>query len=342
MLTPTPMRRDVIPQAVDASAHRRWRVARHRRLAVRCAACLVLTLCGCVPETRYAETAGDYQRASNTLGLAAGELFAHANTVEAESYIDTQAFLRQPLSQAEVDGRAILSADGIRLRQKAIEALSAYTRALASVASGKPEDKVAEDATTAGAGLAGLTVDLQAALTKDGVGTATASYSGVVQAAASAAGQLIQILEKRHSREALRASLRKNDPAMTALFTLVGTDAERIYVRQRLGVENRGVTMYGRYAAAIQATGNEGYVMAVGERIQRFRRESDQLAGADPAPAFAAWKRSHDDLVAALLNEEAGKPGGEPSMRRVMEDVQIFAISVQPLASNLQLLTAAI
>lgn len=311
------------------------------RLAAGVAALLLLPLGGCVPESKFADTVHEYQTASHNLGTAAGELLAHANTVEAESYIDTQTFLRQPLSQPEIDNRAVLSGDGLRLRMQAIDALSAYTLALASLASGQAEEKVAADAMTAGTGLAALTVDLQAAVTRGSAATTTVAYDGVVQGAVSSAGELIGLLERRHSREAVRESLRKNDPAVATLFSLIGTDAERIYARQRLGVENRGVTLYGRYAASLrQEPGDAAYAMELGDRIKRFGRDTELLARSDPAPAFRAWKKAHDDLVAYLLGGQDAK-GRKALLQQLMTDVDAFAGVAQPLAADVHSLIGA-
>lgn len=305
-------------------------------------AAMAVFLGGCVPQAQYTETIVAYGQASHQLGRAAEALFVHANEVEAQNYIDTQTFERQPLSQSAINAHAILSDEGLRFREDAIAALSAYALALAAVASGETENKIAADAAAAGAGVAGLTGDLQAAIAKDQPEAKTADFSGAITAAASAAGELIQLMEKRHNRAELQASLRKNDPAMKALFGMVGADAQRLYTRQRLGVENRGVTMFGRYAMAIQQTPPDGvYVLELGDRIKRYRRDMDLLALSDPAPAFAAWQAAHDDLVRVLL-ENGGPAAQRSSFKQIVAEVEAFAAEVQPLAGNLQALAQSL
>lgn len=305
-------------------------------------AALVLFLSGCVPQARYTETIVEYDRASHQLGRAADALFLHANTVEAESYIDTQTFERQLLSRPAIDAHAILSDEGLRFRRNAIAALSEYALALAAVASGQTEDKIAADAVAAGTGLASLTGDLQAAIAKDQPNAKTTEFSGVVSAAASAAGDLIQLIEKRRNRAELRASLRKNDPAMKALFEMIGADAERLYKRQQMAVQNRGDTMFGSYATAIGQTPTDGaYVLELSDRIKRYRREMDLLALSNPAPAFAAWKSAHDDLVTVLL-ENGGPAAQRASFKQIVAEVDAFAGEVQPLAANLEMLAQSI
>ena len=239
-------------------------------------------------------------------------------------------------------GRAVLSNEGVRLRLAAIKSLSAYTLALAEVASGKSEDQIAAHATAAGKGIAGLTGDLEAALTKDRPEARTADYSGIITAAASAAGELVQLLEKRHSRAELRANLKKNDPAMKALFLLIGTDAGRIYQQQKQAVNNRGTTMYESYAMAIrESPPNGAYVLDLSDRIKRFRKQADLLALADPKPAFTAWAAAHDELVTVLL-DSGGAQKKKQSLREIVADVEAFAGEVQPLAANVQALAQAI
>ena len=303
---------------------------------------MTVLLAGCVPQARSTETIAAYQQASHELGKAAEALFVHANTVEAESYIDTQSFERQPLSRSAINARAILSEDGLRFRREAIAALSAYTLALAAVASGKAEDQTAADAAAAGTGLASLTADLQAAIAKDQPEAQTANFSGVVTTAASAAGELIQLIERHRSRAELQASLRKNDPAMKALFDMIGADARRLYTRQRMAVQNRGDTIFEHYAKAIQQTTPDGaYVLELSDRIKRFRRDMDLLAMSDPGPAFAAWGKAHDELVAVLL-DDGGARTTRASLSRIIAEVKEFEAEVEPLAGNLEALAQSL
>ena len=67
-----------------------WRCAGHGPVAGVVLVVLLLPLNGCVPEARSSEAIHQYQRASEELGEAASALFVHANSVEAETYIDTQ------------------------------------------------------------------------------------------------------------------------------------------------------------------------------------------------------------------------------------------------------------
>lgn len=310
------------------------------RLTLGWAALLLLT--GCVPQAQYSGTAEQYKEASHELGRAAEVLFLHANTVEAESYIDTQAFERQPLSRSAIDAHAVLSDEGLRFRQKAIAALSAYTVALAAVASGKTEVQIATDAAAAGTGMASLAGDVEAAIAKDNPDAKTTDFSGAVTAAASAAGELIKLIERHHNRAELEASLRKNDPAMKALFALVGADAERLYTRQRLAVQNRGDILFGSYAVAVkQRPADAAYVLELSDRLKRYRRDLGLLALSDPAVAFLAWEHAHDELVGALLDE--GGPAAQGSrLRQMVVEVQGFAAEVQPLAGNLQALAQSL
>ena len=141
-------------------------------------------------------------------------------------------------------------------------------------------------------------------------------------------------MEKHHSRKELEANLRKNDPAMKALFVMIGADAERLYTRERLATENRGVTLFARYAKAVQlAPADDAYVLELSDRIKRQRREMDLLRQTDPKPAFVAWTKAHDELVAVLLGK------GDPQTQRatfaqLAADVKKFSTEVQPLAAE--------
>lgn len=313
----------------------------HGRVLTAGATVALLFLGGCVPQARYSETVSTYRQASDELGKASELLFVHANAVEAESFIDTQSFEQQPLSQTSINAHAVLSEEGIRFRREAIAALSAYTLALATVASGKTADQSAADGVKAGTGLAELTSDLQAALAHDNAAAETTYYSGVVAEAGTGAGELIQGLERHRNRAELAASLRKNDPAMKALFALVAADAERLYARQRLGLQNRGDTLFGSYARAIAVVPPDGaYVLELSDGIKRYRRDMDLLARSDPAPAFAAWSRAHEDLVRVLLGD-GGRGTQKEELTRMDADVAALGAAVGPLDGNLDMLARA-
>lgn len=303
---------------------------------------MLLLLTGCVPQAEYSGVLEQYKTASLKLGESADLLFTQANAVEEESYIETQAFERQPLSRTAIEAHLILSGEGLRFRQRAIVALSNYTLLLASAASGKAEAQIAADASAAGTSLTALTADVQAAIAKDHPDAKTSDFSGAVGAAASAAGELIQLLERRHSRAEVQASLRKNDPAMRKLYELIGADATRLYTRHRLTVQNRGDILFGSYAAALkQAPADPAYLLDLSDRLMRYRRDLGVLTASDPAAAFSAWEHAHDELVSALL-EERGSTKQRSSLRQIAVTVQNFAVEVQPLATNLQRLAGSL
>ena len=300
----------------------------------------VSLLTGCGPDNELAKLLDGYQGSAASLGQATERLFANANVVEAESTIDRQVFAQGALSADLLNGQAILSPAGLQLRKDAIEALSTYTLALAELASGKTEGKIATDAAAVAIQFGLLTTDVQTSLATGSATASTTDYSGAVAGAAAGVGDLIKMLERRHSRTEMRASLRKNDPAIEAISHMLGADAERIYRRKRQAIDQRASLVYVRYTAEIRSqTPNAFYAMSLGEQLKRARWEQELIRAADPAPAFASWTSAHDDLVASILATH-GKEQRQ-AQARLTPEIAAFGLRVKVFAAGVDALTAA-
>ena len=99
---------------------------------------LAASLTGCTPHGDYSKAIASFKDASTVLTGAFQSLVLNANAVEADNYIDRQVSAAQPILPAEIDPRAILTPDQVKLRVAAIQALSDYICALAALASDEP------------------------------------------------------------------------------------------------------------------------------------------------------------------------------------------------------------
>lgn len=209
-----------MPRSVFQRSFRRLRLTSPLLLLM-----LVLST-GCVTDEGYREAIDQYRLASDTLARSFRLLLESADTVESERFIDAQTFGRAQIRVQAIDSQKILSPEQLRLRVDAIHALSDYNLALATLASGKDLAKMQAAASRASASLAALSTDMQAAGAAQAAGVQSSgkSLGGVVSSAASGAGEVLRLIEARRSRAEVRESVRKNDPALSALYKLLGDE----------------------------------------------------------------------------------------------------------------------
>lgn len=295
---------------------------------------VLFLLSGCAPDQDYTPVVTQFQQSSATLAQSFHTLLANANVVEYEHYIDTQTFDRAPLTAAEIDTRAVISPAELKLRSDAVLALAAYTTALATLAHGKEEGKIEYDASLASTSFATLSSDAQTAAAAHHLIPGTADYAGPIAGAVGAAGAILGLIERHHTHEEIRKSIEQNDPALAALFNLLGTESQAIYERQKSAQSAQGVLLFTSYNREIgQPAPDKEYLLQLSERIRQFRRNQALVARSDPAPAIAAFKKSHDALVALVLAPKTARP---KSLSELIASVQSFAAEVQPLAANVQ------
>ena len=293
---------------------------------------LLLVLSGCVPNQDYGPVVVEFQQSSVTLAQSFQTLLANANLVEYEHYIDTQTFDRHQLAPAEIDSRAIITPEELKLRSDAILALAQYTTALATLAEGKREAQIIQDANAASTSLSTLSTDAQTMASHHHLLATTTNYSGPIAAAASAAGKILGLIAKHRSREAIRDSIAKNDPELSALFDLLARESRSIYQRQKSTQSAQGVLLFNDYNGEIaKATPDKDHLLGLSDRIKQFRRNQVMIAQADPEPAILAFKKSHDALIAVILAPKNARP---QSLTELVASVRSFAVEVQSLSAN--------
>jgi hypothetical protein len=293
---------------------------------------VLLFLMGCVPDQDYTPVVTQFQQSADTLSHAFQTLLTNANLVEYDHYIDSQAFEHAPLSTSEIDSRAVITPEELKLRSDAIRALAQYTSALATLAQGKQEEKIVQDATTASTSFSSLATDSQTAAASHHLIPTTADYAGPISSAASAAGIILGLIERHRTHEEIRQSIEKNDPALTALFDMLGTESQAIYGRQKSTQSAEGVLLFTDYNREIAlAAPDKDYLLQLSDRIKQFRRNQALVDQADPTAAIAAFKKSHDALVAVILAPKDAKPR---TLAELVTSVKSFAAEVQPLEAG--------
>jgi hypothetical protein len=291
-------------------------------------------LVGCVPDQDYTPVITQFQQSATTLAQAFETLLANANLVEYEHYIDTQAFDHARLTPTGIDTSAIITPEELKLRSDAILALAQYTTALATLAQGKHEAQIVEDADAASTSFSTLATDAQTAAAGHHLIPATPDYAGPISAAAAAAGIILGLIERHRTHEEIRHSIEKNDPALSALFSLLGSESQAIYERQKSTQSAQGVLLFTSYNREIaQPTPDKEYLLQLSDRIKQFRRNQALVAQSNPAPAIATFKKSHDALIAVILAPKDAKP---QSLAALIASVRSFAAEVQPLAAGVQ------
>jgi hypothetical protein len=291
-------------------------------------------LSGCVPDQDYTPVVTQFRQSANTLAHAFQMLLANANAIEYEHYIDTQAFDRGPLTPNEIAGHAVITPEELKLRSDAVLAIAEYTNTLAILAQGKEEARIAYDANAASTCFSTLATDAQATAANRHLIPTTADYAGPISDAAGAAGEILGLIERHRTHEEIRNSIAKNDPALTALFNLLGSESNAIYERQKSTQRAQGVLLFADYNREIaQPTPDKDYLLQLSDRIKQFRRNQALVAQSDPAAAIAAFKNSHDALVAVIL---APKSTRSQSLTELVASVKAFADEVQPLSASVQ------
>lgn len=295
---------------------------------------ILLFLTGCVPDQDYAPVVKQFQQSADTLAQSFQTLLTNANLVEYDHYIDSQAFDHAALSPTEIDSRAVITPAELKLRSDAIRALAQYTSALATLAEGKQEARIVQDATAASATFSTLSTDVQTTAASHHLIPATANYAGPIAGAASAAGIILGLIERHRSHQEIRQSIEKNDPALADLFNLLGTESQAIYERQKSTQRAQGVLLFTDYNREIAlATPDKDYLLQLSDRIKQFRRNQALVAQANPTAAIAAFKKSHDALVAVILAPKDAKPR---TLAELVTSVKSFAAEVEPLADGIR------
>jgi hypothetical protein len=302
-----------------------------------CSCSLLTLLSGCFSDEDYSKAISQFTQSANTLTQAFQTLVQNANVVEENHYIDDQAFAGKALNPAEIRGQDILTPDELNLRTAAIKALADYTTALGTLAAGKSAAQVETDAKTASSSLKSLTQDATKALAKPTPKSRTPDYSGPISSAASAAGEIISLIEEHRGLAEVRNSLQKNDQQLTALFALLSSEASELYSRQESALGDTGDILFRDYnTASIKSPANPVELLQLTDRIKDYEKAS--AAKVDPTKAIDGFKNVHDTLVKAIL---APKTNKKENLGDVISSVKQFASEVQPLAQDIQALAGS-
>lgn len=305
-----------------------------RRATVLFISCALLPLAGCPGGQDYSKPLTQFSTAATTLDQSFQTFVNNANLIEENHYIDEQTFAKSgihPVAIAQVD---VLTPEEIKMRTSAIKALTDYTTALASLASGQPAAKIEADAKTTSGDLKTLTSDSEKAMLHPSPKSKTADYATPISAAVSAIGEVISLFEKHRGLEEVKASLDKNDPNVTELFNLLSQESADLYARQKSDLDATGDQLYEDYNTMRQQAGvNSTDLLQLSDRIKELRKEEEALPATDPSKAIAAFKTAHDALIKAI---QAPKSEKKEKMSDLFQSVQQFAKEVSPLATDLQ------
>jgi hypothetical protein len=296
--------------------------------------CLFITpLSGCISDDDYAKAVTQFEQSSDTLIQVYQSLLTNANITEENHFIDSQVFEAKAIDPSSIRNQDLLTSDEIKLRTNAIKALADYTTALATLAAGKPADQIQADTAKASSSLATLSSDATTAIAHFTKGSKTPDYSAPISSAVSAMGEVITLIEKHHGQTEVKESLRKNDPQLKALFDLIGKESTDLYERQKSTLGATGVMLFHDYDTQRQASPiNPALLMELSDRIKQYQKDSTLIGNADPAGAIAAFQKSHDALVDAIL---APKEKKKESLAQLIAAVKAFAAEVTPLGQDI-------
>ncbi len=299
--------------------------------AALCLSCLLLLLTACVSDEDYSKAVTQFTQASSTLTLAFQTLVTNANLIEENHYMDQQAFAGQSLNPEQIQAQDLLTPQEITLRATAIKALTDYTTALGTLAAGKPAAQIETDAKTASKSFGKLSDDSAKAL----AGAAEAKklkISGPITTAVAAAGEVLDLIEKHRAMQEIRTSLKKNDPAITQLFTLLSNESTEFYARQQSTLSATGVMLYHDYNMAAQkSTASPSELLQITDRIKQYRKDSATATSSNPAKAIDAFQKAHEALVNVIIDPKQDK---KQSLSTVIASLKQFAAEVQPLAET--------
>ena len=288
------------------------------------------SISGCVSSDQAATATANFDHATRQLARSVSLLLKDANTTETEHYIDAQAFEHAPLATSAIDSHQILTPAELKLREDALEALGRYTVSLATLASGKPQADLAKSADAASSSLQSLGTDMAKVSAPS-----NANAAGIIQAAVSASEQVLLLIERRKSRDEIRSSLRSSEPAINALLALLQQESTDLYARQRSTADAELTLAMTEYNRAATEAAPDQILFDPAARIKRARERQSRLLLSDPAPAFTAFTKAHNALIAALIAPSSA------DRNRLLNDlpgqVESFAGQADSLARALDL-----
>lgn len=291
---------------------------------------------GCGPED-YQKPLQQFQDSSTVVINTARAFLNNENTIEQDSTIDDVVFQRKPLNLPEIKKIEIISQQEIEIRTKALDALAEYTSNLAQLAQGKAGSAVGDQTKKVSDSLKTLAGDAKKLPATKSTFLDNPKFSGIASAAASAIGDVAQLMVEHKARREIEQSIESNDAAVTALIQQISDDATGSYLRQQAQLGAYGVQLSRDYQIEIgRENADPILLLGFAKTVKDYRLQESQLASANPAPAIEKMKKAHSALVAYVKSSKDPKTFAE-----LKKAVQDFVSAAQPLGQAVQSLVSA-
>jgi hypothetical protein len=285
----------------------------------------VLCISGCIGDDEIDKATTQFIQASSTLTQAYRTLLTNANTIEADNYVDKQIFAGAEINSVGIDASAVITPSEIQLRTAALNALTDYNAALATLAANKPAAQVRADAATASASLKTLTTDATSVFDKPARGAKTPDFASPVSDAVTAIGDVLKLIEIHRAASAIRASIQQNDAKITPLYHVIEMESAYYFDRETTATHLRGETLFPTYAK-IRVTGSPAELMQMGDRFKEYEKDTAALSASDPTQSINAFENAH----VALVNLITAKPRDKKkSLAALIAEVRSLAAEVK-------------
>jgi hypothetical protein len=308
--------------------------SRHkRRLVFVSALAGLLSISGCVADDEVDKATTQFVQAATTLTQDYQTLLTNANLVEAHNYIVNQTFAAAPIDDPGIKSSAVLNAGEIKARGDAIKALTDYTTTLATLAAGKSGDQIQADAATASSSLKSFTTDLTALVVTPPKGAKAPDFATPAATAATAIGDVLDVIEKHRSASAIRASIKNNDAKITPLYEAIVKESTFYFQRQTSQLGLVEITILQRYNTAITAKSiDQVQLLQLSDHLEQYEKDFAALPTSDPTAAIKGFESAHAALVKLVT---AAKPEDKKNLlAELIAQIKSFAAEVKTPAKS--------
>jgi hypothetical protein len=309
---------------------RQRRFVRHSIISV--IAIVFLLQVGCGPED-YQKPIQQFQDASNVVINTTRAFLNNMNLIEQNATLDTAIFEKKPVDMPALDKVRIISAEEIKIRTDALDALAQYTTNLAQLTQNKPKSEIGESTTKLSASIKTLADDARKI---PGGFFDNAKFSGIASATAAAVGAVAQLIVQHKARREIEQSVAANDAAITALINHISDEAVGSYLRQQAQLGAYGVQLSRDYQFELKANPDPVLLLSLGSRIKNYRIQQSELSRANPAPAIDKMRKAHEALVTYANSRRSPK-----TLAELITAAQDFADAAQPLGQAVQALVSS-
>jgi len=318
-----------------------WPISCHRHLFLLATMAGIVWISGCVADDAIDQATTQFVQASTTLAQSYQALLANANSIEAEDYINNETFAAMndmSLPEAQITGpgiadQALLTPEEITLRVDAIKTLSAYTTALATLASGKSADQIQADASAASSSVKSFATDLTPYVAHPPKGTKAPDFATPASAAVTAIGDVLKLIEAHRSAAEIRDNIKANDPKIVPLFVAMESESSHFFQRATTDLETYYIGVLGAYNRALEAKPiDKGSVLELSRDLLQAEKNLATLKSSDPAPAINKFQKAHTALVNLVTT-----PGTSEKKRFLAEliaEVKSFVAEVKAPSKN--------